>query len=270
MSLAIQLNCVHRVRRNRKRHFAHPTRVLLLRTCFLLAALPAAALAADVALNVPPVPVTVNIGGQPVALIVSGALAGPPYRLDMQADLADLQLNLTSVMQGQLAKSDKCGERISIQNATLVPAAPAARLTVQLHFEQWACIKALGKENAKRLVGGDGSVETVLTPRVEANTVRLDAEVGKIQANGSLGELLKSGALGNALRDKIHDAILKAVQKATDLTTLVPEEARPFVNVESMAFEDEGKKRLAIRVKAQLDVPQAELATVLDRFRNRK
>ena len=269
MSLAIQLNCVHRVRRNRKRHFAHPTRVLLLRTCFLLAALPAA-LAADVALNVPPVPVTVNIGGQPVALIVSGALAGPPYRLDMQADLADLQLNLTSVMQGQLAKSDKCGERISIQNATLVPAAPAARLTVQLHFEQWACIKALGKENAKRLVGGDGSVETVLTPRVEANTVRLDAEVGKIQANGSLGDLLKSGALGNTLRDKIHDAILKAVQKATDLTTLVPEEARPFVNVESMAFEDEGKKRLAIRVKAQLDVPQAELATVLDRFRNRK
>jgi hypothetical protein len=33
-----------------------------------------------------------------------------------------------------------------------------------VHYERYACVKALGKEIVKRLVGGNGVVELNLTP----------------------------------------------------------------------------------------------------------
>ena len=125
-----------------------------------------------------------------------------------------------------------------------MPAAPAGQLTVQLHFEKWACFKAFGKENAKRLLGGNGTVQVILTPRVEeGSTVRLDAEIGDIEADGSLGEALRSGSLGDALRDKIREALLKAIRKAAYLEAVVPAQVRPFVTVQTVAFADGGSAR---------------------------
>ena len=190
-------------------------------------ALAAAVFGADLMFEIPPVPLSVDIAGQLVALTISGNISGSPapsresaqsFHLNLRADLADLQNHLTPLLQSELDQSNRCGERIAIQNATLVPSPPAGRLTVQLHFEKWACFKALGKENAKRLLGGNGTVQVMLTPRVdEGNTVRLDADIGKIDADGSLGEVLRSGSLGDALRDKIREALLKAIQKSADL-----------------------------------------------------
>ncbi len=235
----------------------------------ILAALPAIALSADLAIEILPVPVSVNIAGQPVALIVSGNVTGSqPIHLNLRSDLADFQNHLTPLMQAELNQSNHCGERNSIEQATLIPAAPAGQLTVQLHFEKWACVKLFGKENAKRLVGGNGTVQVLLTPRVEdGNTVRLDAEIGNIDADGSLGELLRSGSLGQALRDKIRAAVLKAVQKSTDLEAVVPEQARPFVIIKSVAFADGGRGRLMLNLAGQLQIPAAQASAVLDEFR---
>ena len=180
----------------------------------ILIAITALALSADFAVEIPPVSTSLNISGQTVAIAISGDISAAPgktgendqaFRLNLRADLADFQGHLTPVLQAELNQSNKCGERISVENATLAPAAPAGRLTVQLHFEKWACIKAFGKENARRLVAGNGTVEVLLMPRIEqGNAVRLDADVGRIDADGSLGELLRSGSLGPALRDKIR------------------------------------------------------------------
>jgi hypothetical protein len=38
-------------------------------------------------------------------------------------------------------------------------------------------------------------VEVILTPRAEGNAVKLDADIGNIEADGSLGEMLRSGSL---------------------------------------------------------------------------
>jgi hypothetical protein len=178
---------------------------------------------------------------------------------------------MTPLMQAELNQSNHCGERISIENATLAPAAPTGRLTVQLHFEKWACFKAFGKENAKRLLGGNGTVEVILTPRVEeASAVRLDAEVGKIDADGSLGEVLRSGSMGAALRDKIREAVLKAIRKAADLEAVVPAQARPFVTIQSVAFADGGSGSLMLNLAGRLMVSGQQVSTVLEKFSNRK
>ena len=42
-------------------------------------------------------------------------------------------------------------------------------------------------------MGGDGTVHMVVTPAVEQGAVRLDAEVGDIEADGSLGNCCAPG-----------------------------------------------------------------------------
>jgi len=251
-------------------------------TLFIIATLPA--FAADLAFELPSVPVSLNIAGQPVAITISGDISASPasrgenqqpFALNMRADLADLQSHMTPLLQAELNESNRCGERISVEQATLVPAAPAGNLAVQLHFEKWVCFKAFGKENAKRLLSGDGTVNVLLTPRVaeDGNTVRLDAQVGNIEADGSVGDLLHSesgAALIPQLRDKIREALLKAIQKSALLETVVPERARPFVTIQSVAFTERGTGILQLNLTGKLQVPADQLSSILAQLQSRK
>jgi hypothetical protein len=225
------------------------------------------------AFDIPPVPVSLNVSGQPVAIVVSGNVSGAPEQplaLNLHADLSELQSHMTPLLQTELNQSNRCGERISVEKATLMPAAPAGRMTVDLHFEKWACFKAFGKENAKRLVGGNGSVQVLLTPRVQdGNTVSLDAEIGNIDADGSLGELLHSD-YGATLRDKIRQALLKAIQKSASLEAVVPAQAQPFVTIQSVEFVERGSGILVLNLSGRLKVPGAQVASVLEQFHNKR
>jgi hypothetical protein len=225
-----------------------------------------------------------NVSGQPIAITISGAISESPagrgegaqtFNFNLRADLRDFQDHLTPLLQSQLNQSNRCGERMSVEDAAIVPAAPAAHLTVRVHFEKWACIKAFGKENAKRLVGGDGTVQMVLTPAIEpggaqGNAVRLDAEVGNIEADGSLGELLRSGSLGTALREKIRESILKAVQRSTELGDVLPAQAQPFVAIRSVAFGDDANGGLALKIAGGLLVPAQQVSSLLAQFHDRR
>ena len=254
--------------------------VILQRGSILLAMLAATAFCADFTFDIPAVPVSLNIAGQPVEIGITGTIFGSepkrgeaeqPFNLSLRANLADFQNHLTPLLQAELNQSNRCGERIAVENATLVPVAPAGRLTVQLHFEKWACFKALGKENAKKLLAGDGTVQVLLTPRLEeSNAIRLDAEVGKIDADGPLGDLLRAGSLGAALRDKIRESLLKAIEKSADLEVVVPAQARPFVAIQSIAFGDGGSGSLVLNLAGRLSIPPAQVSSILDQFRNRR
>jgi hypothetical protein len=241
------------------------------RTLIVLTALPA--FAADLAFEIPPVPVSVNIAGQPVGVTISGDLSGSQdsITLKLRADLADLQSHITPLLQTELNQSNRCGERISVEKATLAPAAPGASLTIQVHFEKWICIKALGKENARRLVGGEGTVNVILTPALDdGNAIRLDAEIGAIDADGPLGELLHSGTMGDAIRGKIREALLKAIQKSTVLEAAVPAQARPFVTIQSVAFAERGSGILALNLTGRVLVPSEQISSVLEQFQHHK
>ncbi len=231
------------------------------------------ALSADLTFEIPPTPVSVTIADQPVAIVLSGSVMseGPALRLNLHADLGDFQQRLTAILHKELDKSDRCGERIALEDAQLLPAAPAGILTAHMHVEKWVCIKAFGKENAKRLLGGNGMVEMRLTPRIEGGSgVAMDAQVGRIEADGSLGEVLRSGALGDALKDRIREALLKSVRKAADMNSLLPEQAREYANIGSLAFTDRGSGRLGLDVEGTLQIPEDRLASVMEQFRHRK
>jgi hypothetical protein len=192
------------------------------------------------------------------------------FRLRLVADLSDLQRNITGVLRSSLDKSNRCGERIEIQNATLTPADPASLVTAQLHYERWACAKMFGKQTAHRLVGGNAAVQLKLTPVVEdSRAVRLQPELGTIQADGSLGELLRTGPFEQMLREKISHALLNATEKGTNFSATLPPAAQDFATVRSAEFKDTGNGRLAIVLGGEIRITSGQVQLLKDQLKER-
>jgi hypothetical protein len=173
--------------------------------------------------KIPPVKIPLKIKDQQATIVASALITLVTQnhglnilKLELTADLSDLQQNMTELLGSALDKDDRCGDRIDIQNATLTPLDPALLAVVQLHYERWVCVKLFGKQEDKRLIGGNAMIQMKLTPVVgeDKTELRLVPELGPVEADGSLGELLRSGTLGEILRDKIQSAILTALKKA--------------------------------------------------------
>jgi hypothetical protein len=206
-------------------------------------------------LKIPPVKTSLNLEGQPVEITAWGAVSAAPsgvFRLAMTVDMGNFQENLTPVLAAQLNRSDRCGERLSVERAVLAPAAPSAVLTASVHYERFACVKAFGKEIVKRLAGGNGVVEVNLTPSVGENRITLAAQVRKIDADGSLGELLRSGSLGDSIREKIAASVESAIQKSANLKSTLPAEMENVAAIQTVQFADGGAGRLWLAIAGEV------------------
>jgi hypothetical protein len=244
----------------------------------VLSTLPASISAQEATFRIPPQKIPFTVKDQQAYIVASAVVsmnskpAGvETFRLQLTADLTGLQENLTPLLAAQLDKDDKCGERIAIQQATLTPAPPAALATVQLHYERFACVKAFGKQQAKRIVAGNALVPIRLTPAVDQNNtqLRLNPEVGAIQADGSLGELLHSGALGEMIQEKIRDSILNAMQKGANLGATLPPAAQQYATIDSAQFQDVGAQHLAVQLVGEIRVPRDQLQAVTQQLKSR-
>jgi hypothetical protein len=227
------------------------------------------AVAGDPAIVLPPLRTSLSVDDQPVAIVVSGSIAKVSadqerdvFRVIIDADLGDLQDRITPILRAQLNRDDRCGERLAIEQATLAPSAPSSTLRAGLHYEKWACIKAFHKDVAKRLAGGNGVVEVRLTPEVrDGDSVRLAAELGAIQADGSIGELLRSPTFADALREKIGKALDKV-----KLETAIPPALRSAARIKEVSFADAGAGRLTLRIRAAMTIPARDADALMERL----
>jgi hypothetical protein len=227
---------------------------------------------------IPSVRIPLNIKDQHASISVSGLLAFlrkdhgiNVLQLSLTADLADLQQNLTPLLSSELDKDNPCGDRIAIQNATLSPLDPAALVVVQLHYERWACAKLFGKQQSKRLIGGNAVMQLKLTPAVEQNgaELRLIPELVSIDADGSLGELLRSGNLGELLRDKIRAAILSALQKGANLAATLPPPVQDYATITNAQFKDAGAGRLVAILTGEARITDDQLQALAKQLKHR-
>ena len=177
-----------------------------------------------------------------------------------------MQDRITALLQSQLNRADRCGERLSIERATLLPAPPGSLLTAYVHYEHWACIKLLGKESAKRLLGGNGAIPVTLTPTLAENrTMKLTPEVGRIEADGSLGEALQNPAVGNRLRDKISASLESALAQAANLGTTLPAGYDQTASLRSVRFAAGEANRLLLEMEGEVHLSSAQIQALLGR-----
>jgi hypothetical protein len=228
----------------------------------------------DFAFHLTPVKNSINFRNQPVAIVTSGVISAGvaeggqnTFKLELTADLSDLQDNMTAVLRAQLNKADRCGEQIGIRNAALSPRDPATLVVVQLHYERWACF---GRNTVNEMAEGDGTIEVKLTPAVgEDGTLRLVPEVGRIDAQGMVGELLRSGSLGDAVRDAIVQSVLSTVRQGGDFKVNLPATAQGYATLRRAQFEGTGAGRVMAVLDGEIRVSSDKATALTSELRGR-
>ena len=81
----------------------------------------------------------------------------------------------------------------------------------------------------------------------------------KIEADGSLGDLLRSGSLGDSLREEISDSIESAIQKAADLKGILPAAIGNAVTIETVQFADGGAGKLWLTIGGEVRLSADQL-----------
>ena len=231
----------------------------------------------DVAFNIPTVKNKINFADQAFSVTTSGTIskavaeAGQnTFAMELTADMSDLQQTVTDVLHARLDASDRCGERITLQTAALTPEEPASLVIAQIHYERWTCGTMFGRESMNEIVEGSGTIEVKLTPAVaEDGSLRLSARIDRIDAEGLIGDLLRSDALGNALRDKISDAILSTLQQGADFKAALPTATRGYATLRRAKFQGTGSGKLLAVFDGDIRVSNENLTAVTRELQER-
>jgi hypothetical protein len=246
--------------RARLRVYRFVTRVALLFSLSIFA------FSQDLTFSIPPMKTSIDAGNQPVAIVVSGTVTADPQavRLMLSADLSDFQDHIADLLRAQLNRSDRCGELLSLELAAIQPATPRVALTAWIHYERWACVKALGKQINKKIVDGNAVIPVQLTPVVNENRqVTLTGEVGEIQADGSLGEVLRSGSFGETLQEKIRMSILAALDKGVNLRAALPDSMAGLAKIEYAAFGASNAGHLTFELAGDIAVSFDQIRKII-------
>jgi hypothetical protein len=225
--------------------------------------------ASDLTFILPVVKSPMRIQNHTVAVTVSGALAQTEeqngqriFRLELNEDLSDLQQNIGALLRAQIESTNPCGEKLFIRQAALTPSSPQSMLVLHLHYERWSCSRMAGQTSSSEIAEGDGTVEVKLTPAVEkSNTLKLSAEFGHIDASGMFAESLRSGDLGDDLREKVSHSILAALNAGMNFNKTLPAALQNAATIQSASFRDGGAGVLDVMLegKTQISNEQANM-----------
>ena len=218
----------------------------------------------DLAFTLPQVKTPVRVQNLTIPVTVSGSLSQISaqgsqriFKLELIADLTELQQNITNLLRTQLDSSETCGQRVAIQQASLTPAAPASLLVVRLHFERWMCLRNSGQPASTELAESEATIEIKLTAAIEKqkpNTLAVSAAFGRIDASGMLSEVLHSGALGEDLQDRAAQSVLSAGRAGMDFETALPPAVRNSATIQSASFRDLGVGGLSVVLDGQVEI----------------
>lgn len=232
--------------------------------------------AAGETFRIPPISTTVDIDGQPLRVTVSGTLAtgAAPQKQEsiqvkLQADLSDLQAHATELLRAHLDQSNRCGLRLNLEHAELTPAAAGALLTARVHAEKYVCAKALGRQMITKLIAGEGTVQVRLTPTIEnSETLKLSGEVVSIEADGAIGDLLRSEPAGPLVREKMREAMVNALQKSLGkLQADLPPAIHGLAAIQGAQFADLGGGRLGLGLNGEVQVSTGMARIMIEKLK---
>lgn len=223
--------------------------------------------------------IPLKIENRTITLTASGELAQiaaqggqRTFKLETISDLTDLQQNITAILRAQIETAEPCGQRLAIREAALTPANPASLLVMRMHFERWMCSRTVGQQIATELAEEDGTVEIKLTAAVESaqaspQALKITAVLGRIDATGMLAESLRSGSLGDDLREKAAALVQSVVRVGSDFKVTLPSAVQNSAIVHSAKFQEMGVGGLSLALDGQVEISNAQadqLATQLN------
>jgi hypothetical protein len=211
-----------------------------------------------------------NIGNQSIAINSSGVVSKAAsnggqngFSVALTEDLSDLQQSMTELLRAELDKSERCGERVAVRTAELSGNGPAAIVRVQFHFEHWTCPMLYGKENMNEIAESEATLEVQLTPSVtEDGALKMTGQVSRVEGGGLVGDLLRTGALGESMRDKISDLVLSVLREAGDFREALPTATRNYAVLRRMQFQGMGSGKLIAVLNGEIKVPNEQMASL--------
>jgi hypothetical protein len=88
------------------------------------------------------------------------------------------------------------------------------------------------------------------------------SEVQKIDADGSLGEVLQSGSLGPAVKEKIASSIESSVRKGLDLKSTLPPAVAAAATLRNAQFTTGAEGRLWFSVEGEARISAAQFQSL--------
>jgi hypothetical protein len=168
--------------------------------------------------------------------------------------LSELQQNIFAILRPALARNPRCGERVQLQDASLAPAVPAVLVIATLHYERWACSLGSSHADPTEVDDAEATIEVKLTPVARDSGVAFASETTRVQAEGFLRSVLRSGDLGVDLREQIAASLLSIVQKATDFKATLPPLALLSAILQKIQFQDAGADELGLAIDGRLQL----------------
>jgi hypothetical protein len=213
-------------------------------------------------------PPSTSPGGVPATPVESGRTL---FNLKLTADLSDLQHNITAILRSRLTRYPRCGERITIQQASFTPLPTAGLVVADVHYERWVCPPGPGRESPMEVTSGDGEIEIKLSASVDPKTgLVFVPEIGRVTAAGSLRDLLRSGDLGVTLRDEIAASLLSVLQKTADLKVALPSVVGQSATLQKAQLQEAGVDQLILVLEGPLQLSDAQLAQFTDQLQQRQ
>ncbi|HXW91657.1 MAG TPA: hypothetical protein VEK33_13995 [Terriglobales bacterium] len=228
----------------------------------------------DLSLSLPPAKTQINVEKQPIAVTVDGTIAKVAdeghnqFQLELAADVSGLQQNISGLLSSKLNKSERCGEQVVVQGASLTAQAPASLVVTQLHVARWTCFGSLGLASPNELAEGNGTIELKLTPRVDqGRKLRIVPQVDRVEADSFVGEQLRSGSLGTALREETTGLLSSTLESERYFQAILPSVVPDYTVIEKVEFREAGGLRVVLDGTIQISDEQIKL--LVNELRNR-
>ena len=90
-------------------------------------------------------------------------------------------------------------------------------------------------------------------------TLQLAPEVNRIDADSFVGEQLRSGSLGVAVRDEITRLLLSTMQTGIYSKAILPAAAQPYAVIDKVEFREAGGLHVVLNGTMQLSDEQVKL-----------
>jgi hypothetical protein len=217
----------------------------------------------DVAFKIPPFKSSVTIANQAVAVTTSAVIfrvaaesGENVFKVEATTDLSDLQQNMAAILGALLNKGERCGERIDVKDALLTPSAPSSVVVAQLHYQRWVCHRMGRDESSYEVAEGNATVEVKLTPGVgPQGELQIATEIKRVDADRFLADLVRSGALGVALREKIASSMSAAIM---DLKSALPPAGKDSAKALSARFESTREGELSANVSGEMRISEEQ------------